>query len=84
MVDKTLLKDVSRGNASMIDPDLLDFIENIKPTPPGIVHLDNPHKNPRVAWDATHRPHHWCFALNDWTNKSLSLRLSFPMRLFKR
>lgn len=78
MVDKTLLKDVSRGNTLMIDPALLDFIENIKITPHGIVHLDHPYKNPRVVCDATHRPHYWCFALNDWTNKTFEPSLIFP------
>ncbi len=68
LVEKTLLKDVKRGCSLMLDPLLLDFLENTKTTPHGIVHTDHPHKSPRLVCDSTHRPYYWCFAINDWTD----------------
>jgi hypothetical protein len=77
MVDKTLLKEVSRGCAMMLDPDIMDFIENIKTTPHGILYLEHPYKNPRVVCDATCRPEYWCMAINDWTSKDNEPKLIF-------
>jgi hypothetical protein len=67
MVAKTLLKDVARGCTLMQDPDIMDFLENVKETPHGIVNLEHPYKNPRVVCDATCQPHCWNHAINDWT-----------------
>jgi hypothetical protein len=77
MVNKTLLKDASRGCTLMLDPDIFDFLENVKQTPHGIVNLDHPYKNPRVVCDATSRPQYWCHAINDWTDKKNEPKLVF-------
>jgi hypothetical protein len=69
MVDKTLLKEVSRGCSLTLDPALIDFLENTKQTPHGILYLDHPTKSPRVVCDASCHPKPWCFATNDWTDK---------------
>ena len=77
MVEKTLLKEVSRGCTLMLDPDIIGLVENIKTTPHGILYLDHPYKNPRVVCDATCRPDYWCMAINDWTSKNNEPRLIF-------
>jgi hypothetical protein len=69
MVAKTLLKDVARGCTLMLDPDIMDFLENVKQTPHGIVNLEHPYKNPWVVCDATCRPHYWSHAINDFCRR---------------
>lgn len=65
IVHKTLLKEVSRGCSLMLDPDIVDFLENTKQTPHGILHFDHLTKSPRVACDASCHPKHWCHGTND-------------------
>jgi hypothetical protein len=77
MVRKTLLKQVARGCSLMLDPDLTDFLENMKQTPQGILCLDHPYKNPRVICDSSYRPEDWCEAINDWTDKKNEPKLVF-------
>ena len=77
MVTKTLSKDVKRGNTLMLDPGLLDFLENIKITPHGIINIGHLFKDPRVVCDASARPKIWCHAINDWTSKHTEPRLIF-------
>jgi hypothetical protein len=77
LVEKTLLKDVKRGCTLMLDPILLDFLENTKTTPHGIVNVNHPYKNPRTVCDASFRPFYWCHAINDWTNKANEPTLIF-------
>jgi hypothetical protein len=81
MVARTLLKDVARGCTLMLDPDIMDFLENVKQTPHGIVNLEHPYKNPRVVCDATCRPHCWSHAINDWTDKTNEPPLTFASAL---
>ena len=77
MVAKTLLKDVARGCTLMLDPAIMDFLENVKQTPHGIVNLEHPYKKPRVVCDATCRPQYWSHAINDWTDKTNDPALTF-------
>ena len=77
MAAKMLLKDVSRGCTLMLDLAIMDFLENVKQTPHGIVNLDHPYKKPRVICDASCRPQYWCHAINDWTDKKNEPRLTF-------
>jgi hypothetical protein len=79
MVDKTLLKEVARGCALMIDPALMDYLENIKQTPHGILYLEHPLKKPRVVCDSSGRPEVWCEAINDWTHKKNEPKLEFAI-----
>jgi hypothetical protein len=74
---KTLLKDAKRGCTLMLDPLVLDFLENTKTTPHGIVDIDHPYKNPRTVCDASARPFYWCHAINDWTDKANEPTLTF-------
>jgi hypothetical protein len=77
LLAKTLLKDVARGCTLMLDPDIMDFLENVKQTPHGIVNLEHLYKNPRVVCDATCRPHCWSHAINDWMDKTNEPPLTF-------
>ena len=77
MVTKTLLKEVKRGCSLMLDPDIMDFLENTKQTPHGILYLDHPYKSPRVVCDSSCRPKAWCEAINDWTSKKTEPKLIF-------
>jgi hypothetical protein len=77
LVEKTLLKDVKRGCSLMLDPLLLDFLENTKTTPHGIVNIGHPYKNLRLVCDSSFRPHYWCFAINDWCGKATEPLLIF-------
>jgi hypothetical protein len=77
IVTKTLLKDVKRGCALMLDPLVLDFLENTKTTPHSIFDIDHPYKNPRTVCDASAPPFFWCHAINDWTDKANEPTLTF-------
>jgi hypothetical protein len=61
----------------MIDPDLLDFLKNIKTTPHGIVHLDHPCKNPRSY--VTQPAGHTAGALQSTTGQT---KVFEPMLIF--
>jgi hypothetical protein len=61
----------------MLDPLVLDFLENTKTTPHGIVDIDHPYKNPRTVCDTSARPFYWCHAINDWTDKANEPTLTF-------
>jgi hypothetical protein len=77
MVEKTLVKEVARGCALTLDPAVMDFLENIKQMPHGILNLDHPTKKTRVICDSSNRPHEWCVAINDITNKKNKPKLEF-------
>jgi hypothetical protein len=77
MVTKTLLKEVKRGCSLMLDPDIMDFLENCKQTPHGVLHLEHRCESPRMTCDSTCRPQHWCMAINDWTNEKNEPALIF-------
>jgi hypothetical protein len=77
MVAKTLLKDVTWGSTLMLNPGIMDFLENVKQTPHGIVNLEHPYKNPRVVCNATCCPHCWSHAINDWADKTNKPPLTF-------
>jgi hypothetical protein len=66
---KTLVKEVSRGFALTLNPEVMDFLENVRQTPQGILYIDHPRKNPRVVCDSSLRPKAWSYAINDVTNK---------------
>jgi hypothetical protein len=55
----------------------MDYLENIKQTPHGILYLDHPLKKPRVVCDSSGRPEVWCEAINDWTHKKNEPSLEF-------
>jgi hypothetical protein len=61
----------------MLDPDVMDFLENVKQAPHGIVNLEHPYKNPGAVYEATCRPHCWSHAINDWTDKTNEPPLTF-------
>jgi hypothetical protein len=72
MVAKTLLKDVARGCTLMLDPDIMDFLANVKQSSHGIVNLEHPY-----FCDATCRPNCWSHAINNWTDKTNEPPLTF-------
>jgi hypothetical protein len=69
ILTKTLVKEVSRGFALTLNPAVMDFLENVRQTPQGILYINHPRKNPRVVCDSSPRPKAWSYAINDVTNK---------------
>ena len=61
-----------------MDPRLVFFILNCHLTPQGIVDLYKRFKKPRPIFDSSFRPEPWCFAINDWTDKSNEPEIVFP------
>ena len=67
----TLLKDVKRSSYPlMLDPLMLDYSENMKTTPYGIVFIGHPYKSLWAVCDSSAHPFYWCFAINDRTNEA--------------
>jgi hypothetical protein len=77
MVNKTVVKEVARGFALTLNPDIFDYLENVRQTPHGILYLDHPRKKPRVICDSSLRPYVWCNAINDVTDKRNEPKLMF-------
>ena len=65
---KAVAKDVRKSFAMTFDPRLVWFVPHLHTTPLGMVDLTKRYKSPRPVFDSTHRPHPWCFSINDWTS----------------
>ena len=74
---KAMVKDYRKGYTLLFDPRAALLVLHCHLTPQGVVDLNTPHKNPRPIFDSSFRPHPWCFAINDWTNKSNEPELTF-------
>jgi hypothetical protein len=75
---KAIIKEICRGFALMADSELVYFLSNLHITPMCIVDLDHIYKSPRLIFDSSFRPHHWCYAINDMTNKDTEPKIHFP------
>ena len=74
---QALVKDNKKGYTLLFDEALVPFVLNGHVTPQGVVDLNTPYKNPRPIFDSSFRPLPWCYAINDWTDKSYEPPLTF-------
>jgi hypothetical protein len=75
---KALLKDFQNSYCLLFDKRLVHFTLNCHLTPQGLIGLEDPTKKPRPIFDSTFRPHPWCHAINDWTDKVNEPPITFP------
>ena len=74
---KAMVKDNKRGFTLLFDPKVVLLMLDCHVTPQGVVDLNTLYKNPRPIFDSSFRPHPWCSAINDWTDKDNEPRLTF-------
>jgi hypothetical protein len=74
---QALIKDNRKGFTLLFDSRAVLLMLHCHLTPQGMVDLDTPYKNPRPIFDSSFRPHPWCLAINDWTDKANEPPLTF-------
>lgn len=78
--DKTLtvlVKDNQKGFTLRSDPRTVLLMPHCHLTPQGVMDLRSTFKSPCPVVDSGFRPHPWCFAINDWTDKVNGPPLTF-------
>ena len=72
-----MVKDNRKGFTLLFNQKAVLLMNHCHLTPQGLVDLDTPYKNPRPIFDSSFRPSPWCFAINDWTDKTNEPPLTF-------
>jgi hypothetical protein len=73
-----LAKDFNKSYCLLFDTRMVHFTLNCHVTPQGLIGAQKPGKKPRPIFNSSFRPHPWCFAINDWTNKANEPPITFP------
>jgi len=74
---KALTKDHKKGFCLAASDTIAPYVYNMHLTPIAIANIGHAYKKARFVFNSTLRPHPWCHAINDWTDKSTEPSLKF-------